>query len=447
MVKCRTSSDVPVMGMGVQPKNNKIYLSVTDPIQGCVTIPTDTYKSVTSTLGDVAVNFHKYDKPTDQLNCPEPLCITTGTLFFNFLATTGGTPTYSPTKLVFHDYESTAYFMNGVITYYLKFEDAGNFTVKTKVGDGTNSIEFNDVLTLDGATTLLIQHAMDEALGLLPNTDNGVTIEIEITPSDTSSGAQKVGISSIALATDKSDFEQNEVIVLTCIDEVDLPSEVDLSDLTCLGQFPDPESVTPELSITAQQVTGNYWKLNPLLHKLDNISSFVIESMTKTIATVSVNGTDYQGIRLLNYYADECSFVSAYLPTCEAVEGRLRYNSISNAVEPDLDTFKILTDKLSGDTFMVFNNENANMVATITFPVEKRSTTLEANTDFVDGRRVRVVVPFKFKNGYNGYYLSESAFVTSFPFGWSSTDTTPLEFTIAFKYENNHFYRIVLFED
>lgn len=448
---CRVACDIPVMGMGTQSKNNRIFVSVTDPIQGCVNIKTDTYASISSTLGTPSAAFKKFDKPVDQMNCPEPLCITTGTLDVGFV--TNEEDTLVPTTLVYNSDEAAIDYVNGVVSLYAKLYAAGSYDVAITVGEPCESSSVTLTQTIVGGESdiypkeILIQKSLDEALEVLSPTDCGMTFTIEITPNNAQSASNIVGISSLSMVKDKVDFEQNETIQITCVDELDFPNDIDLTDPTCLGQAPDETSITLEMTITAEQVTGNWMRLNSLLHKTDETKSFAVECYTKTIAQHTVNGTTIYGIRLPNFFGEECSFVSAYLPACDAIEGRLNYSSIANMTQPDFEAFKVITDEVTGDKYVIFNEAHNGYPVMGTYPIEKSAIVYEANTNFVEGRKIRILIPFELKNGYTGFIRSDNAFCTSFPFGFSSTEDTPMEFTFTFMREKDRFYHMVLLED
>lgn len=450
---CKPDCDLPVMGMGTQSKNNKIFISVTDPIQGCINIRTNAFTSLISKYGTPSTSFFKADRPKDQMNCPAPLCITTGTLKFGFvLPESGEFAADVSTSLVYESDEPAVDYINGVVSGYVTLYSSGSYTVKFLVTDQCNGnvVELSKVVSGGDSEiypkTELVQFALSEATTLLSSSDCGMKITAEFTPADAIAAGKTIGFSSLSMVKDKSDFEMNEMIAFTCVDELDFPNDVDLTDPTCLGQAPDDSSITLELTITAQQVTGNYMRLNPLLHKLDSTTAFAVDCVNKTIGKITVNGTELTGIRLPNFYQDECSYVSAYLPACDANEGRLNYSSIKNLSEPDLEAFKLVTDEVTGDKFIFFNSTYIDQSITIFYPVKKAAIKYEANTNFVEGRQIRVMVPFKFKNGWEGYIHSENAFVTSFPFGWSTTEDTPLEFTIVFMRVNNKYYDLTLLE-
>ncbi|MFV0409643.1 MAG: hypothetical protein ACK5LJ_08100 [Paracoccus sp. (in: a-proteobacteria)] len=468
MAKCRTECTVPTMGMGTQGKDAKLFISATDPIEGCVNIRTDMYTSISSDLGDVSTYFNKLARPADQLNCPAPLCNTSGTLYFGFLMEEGipadpdaeppveGTDdVFGTTTVSFHTDAAARDYAAGVINYYLVFNEAGTYEVNTKINSSCtvvpNSVEFNSTVVLGEEELfpkeVLVQYAIDEASNFLPSTDCGMDIEVAVTPTDATTAGSTVGISTLSMVDDREAFEQNETIIMTCVDEIDLPMESELTDPTCLGQAVDDTSVAPELSITAQLVTGNFFKLNPLLHKKDVTTTFDVECMTQPIEEVTVNGTTLYGIRLPNYHAEECSFLSAYLPACNATEGMLKYSSLTTLSEPEFDTFKLATDSETGETYLYFSPDYEGYEATITYPITREATIYEANTDFDEGRRIRVMIPFRYTNGYHGYIISESAYFTSFPFGWSSTENTPMEFTVSFKRSGDKFFDVVLMED
>lgn len=451
MAKCRANCDVPVMGIGTAKKNNKIFASITAPIEGCVNIRTSDYTSISSAIGSPSATFRQYRRPADQLNCPEPLCITTGTLYVNF--SQGGDPVDVAATEVTYEVENHAEdYVTGVINWYMQLMEAGTYEVTTKVQDkcGGQEVEFTDAIVGKDTDSypkyVLIQHAMDEATTVLAPTHCGMKITVSVKPALENADAE-VGISSISMVMDKSEFEANATVMMTCIDELDFPTDVDLTDLTCLGQAPDPESISMEMTVTAQQVTGNVLKLNPLLHKSDETTAFDVVCKTHKIETVTVNGVEYQGFMMAGFYAEECSFMMAYLPACDATEGMLEYNTMKNAAQPDDKAFKVLVDEETGLGYIVFNEVHAGLDAVVTYPVEKRAIVYDATDEFTEGTRIRFMAPIEFKNGYKGYVISENAFVTSFPLGWSSSEDTPMEFTITFMKEKGRFYKVVLIDE
>lgn len=466
MAQCRPNCDLPVMGMGAQSKNKKVLMSVVDPIEGCINIKTSWYDSISSSLGDVEATFNPNARPTDMLNCPEPLCITSGTLYVSFLSTpeeldpeTGDiiTPAEIGTTSVDYTIGAAAIdYVNGVLNSYVELTGPGSydvtFNINDKCTDSSSDVTYTQTVTGSEEEaypkTVQVQFPMSEAEGFLPSTDCGMRISVSITPLTEESAENPVGISSISMVKDPADYEQNDVVTVTCVDEVDFPMDVDLTDPTCLDQSPDDTSVTLELTLTAQQVTGNYMRLNSLAHLQDETEIFDVNCKTKTIAPITVNGVDLYGVRLENYDDTECSFLSAYLPACNAIEGRLAYSQLINLVEPDLEAFKIAIDSETGEAYMYFNSDFDGETVTIQFPIKRDDAIIyELNTDFVEGRRIRVVIPYEQANGYHGYIMSYDAFTTSFPFGWSSTEDTPFEFTLTFKRVNNSFGKVVMFTD
>lgn len=430
-MKCRGKCEIPFIGMNRQAKNNRLYISVIDPIEACINIRTDRYKNLTNGTA----RFMAFDRPKDQMNCPEPLCVTTGTLYVK--------PTDGETVATL-TYEREDYaidYVNGVVSYYAVLPNE-KVELTVSITDKANgaTVTFTDVYEKGAPRTVLVQHALDEANTVLPATENGLKLTVSI------KSAGEVGISSLSMVQDKADFEMNEVIAFTCIDELDFPTEVDLTDPTCLGQDIDEESISLEMTVTAQQVTGNFMRLNSLIHETNETEFFEVRCIKKAIHQVTVNGTNYQGIRLPNYYTKECGFVTAYLPACDALEGYLKLNTIANGTKPDLQSFKVLVDATTGYYYAIFADTYQDVEVTVSYPRTRSAKVYEANTDFVEGRRIRLVAPFEYKNGQKGYYMSEDAFVTSFPFGWSSSDNTPLEFNITFKKREGRFYKVIVFD-
>lgn len=451
---CTDFYDIQTMGMNAQNTNNRLYLGVTEPIVSCVNIRADKYQTLKSIGGTVLSKYDNFDRPKDQLNCPEPLCTTTGTLWFNFLTTTQSDviiPT--ATHIGYKDNASTIDYINGVINYYLVFKEKGSYEVTTRVSDNDKQViaEFKDTLILGDSEaypkTIIIQHSMDEADSLLPATENGITIDISILPLDLESAGKTVGISSISMVEDKSDYEQNDVVVITCVDTLSLPIEIDVTDPSCLGQRPDATSVAPEFTVTAGRVSGNYLKLHALLHELDTTSAFDIEVIKKKIQQYTINGKTFWAVKLIDYFDEECGFISAYLDGCDALEGKLEYNTIKNLAEADTGTFKVIVDIETQERYMIFNEDYKNKDVTITYPISRDAKKYHANTNFTEGKKIRVVIPFDYANGYSGYIVSHNAFVSSFPFGWGREET-PFEFTIKFLKDDKseNFFDVVIFD-
>lgn len=459
MAKCRPECSVPVMGMGTQNKNNKIYLSVTDPIEACVNISTRYFESIEP--AGVTTTFNMFDRPVDQLNCPKPLCITSGTLYTDFLVTEGaeeGDPaTVEPTETTYHTDAAAADYVTGAYNMYVTLTGPGTYDVTVSIQDSCsllpNATEFTQ--TVVGTESdmypkeVLVQSPLTVAEHILPSTDCGMDITVSVLPilDDGQTEVNSVGISSISMVQDVSDYRLNDVIAITCIDEVDLPMDVDLTDATCLGQAPDDTSVSLEATVTAQQISGNFFRLNPLLHKLDTVEAFSIKCDTRTISPITVNGVDLVGVRLPHYYEEECGFLSAYLPACDAVTGMLAYDSMIAWNNPDLEVFKLITDETTGESYLYFNTTHEGLEVTFTYPMRREAIRYEGTTDFVEGRQIRAIIPFSYTNGWEGYYISDNAFVSSMPFGWSTTEDTPMEFTIVFKRTGNKLFEVVLFQD
>lgn len=448
MNKCRGKCNVQLQGTKIQDKELKVYLNVSTPIQSCVKVRADRHTGVTSTVGDPEAIFKKFERPRDVLNCPEPLCNTTGTLYLGFLNET------APTSVSYKVDELLKNYHGGVVNAYFVFRDPGMYTITTTVSDNedtSNKAEFTDqIVVADNEPmpkVVVLPHSMDTSKSFLKGTDHSFTIGYTITPGDAESAKNKVGISTISMTQTKQDWENNHTVILSCIDSFDMPNTVDLADPTCFGQDINPDSVELEITLSVQQMTANYMMLNPLIHSASDEIVAKMECLGGIAEEVEVCGKKYAGVMLPGYYQDECGYTVASIEACDAADGALKFSTIKNFDEPDQQNYKLLTDTNSGKTFAVVNNDYLGAKLVVIYPKTADAEILEATTEFDDGRRTRARIPFSFTNGRSGYFEFDDIVVTKFPMGWSTSENTPSEFTMKVRKNNNKFYRVVTFTD
>lgn len=448
---CHTEVEVPTIGVGKQSKKSKIFVSVIDAIRGCIQFRTDRYSNLTGLDG--SPTFQPYNKPEDQMNCPEPLCVTSGTLQ---LSLTNG---YGyEAEATYTSQDDARDYVQGVVSYYITINHHGAYEITTKLNpNGGSEIQrTTNLVYYAGDTfpkTVLIQHPVEDFNAVLQGGATGfqTKVHVKFELEDHTTPVQ-FGLSSISLVQDRRVFDNNDVVVLTCVDDLDIPMELELNDPTCLGQDPDVESFAPELSINAQLVSGNYLKLFGLLEQTDTTTAFEIKTDRVTPESVALNRHQATqlastAVRLPNYHPEECGYLSAQAVSCDAMEGKLAYNTLerlTSNLAPE--EFMVYQDPITQDWYMVFDSMYLGVEMIITYPVRKEATVYDIKDEYPEGRRIRIMLPISYKNGRQAYLLSENAFVTSFPFGWSSTENTVLSFTVRFMKHGTSFGKIVVLE-
>lgn len=452
MNKCRGKCNIQLQGSKIQDKELKVYANVSTPIQTCVKIRADRHSGVTSDLGDPTETFKKFERPRDVLTCPEPLCNTTGTLYVGFLGSGEGPA--AGTHIKYEVEELLKDYYEGVVNAYFTFRNPGSYTIVTKVydkADPSNGVEFTDVVVIGENEPLpkfvVLPHSMDTAETKLKPSDNPFVIEYIITPNDAASAQHEVGISTISMTKTKQDWENNATVVLSCIDTFDMPNTVDLADATCFGQEINPDSVELEITLSVQQMSANYMLLNPLIHSAADEVVAKMVCLGGTAETIKCCGKEFTGMRLPGYYLEECGYTVVSIEACDAVSGALKYSTIKNFDKPDQQNYKILTDTNTGDVFAVISDDYLGEKLTVIYPRAADAEIMEATTEFDDGRRTRIRIPFSFTNGRSGYFEFDDVIITSFPLGWSTTENVASEFTIRVRKHDNVFYRVVMFTD
>lgn len=391
----------------------------------------DYYKVVDSThaLVDTTLNYNKYDKPENKLECVSfDSCLNTGGL------AVGDAANYIMFRL---PYDGTK-FSSGIVVFYVKgftgakdvtvelsntetFTNADSYTVSV-VGKGAEYVPV--VIDLSATPTAVEGNGWTAAV-----TGNYMTINV--------ADANGV-ISTIALFDSIADFEINDVVQMGCLTTIEGDDAIDAAEATCVTSAAKYDTTSPsfERTLTGRKVTENYQKLNPLIGKGDAKKAFEIHTLKFTVT----QGTGYGEVVIADMYQEECGFVTVD-SGCDLL---IRYG-LTAEVALDDDHFLVMP-QADGTTKILVNEHLVGKEVTISYPRESEVKELVADIDNVDDIRVKLYVPYTLSNGKRMAKVYENVLVTSFTDNLGE-DETEFSVTVSIqKAVDGHYYHIYEYE-
>lgn len=435
--KCGTNLTHPTFGYSRMDRNDFIYVHVKGYAEPCWSAETRNGEAAPGTV----VMFDAYDRPEDILNCVSD-CRNTGTLWVAPSGNSAGVKLSIPVN-------SLAFTPDGIITQYLKLP-AGDFNVQMIISDiddpnQNDAYVYSMTMQSDGNKVLLPMFELDNVAaatqigaGWTPSV-KGVTVTFVVTAIAPTTLNTNVGFSTLNIFESRASLVQGGTVGLTCIESFADDLSLDLGDATCISSGYDQDSVTVEKTITATLATSNFWLLNPLETKSDDVESWMPAITTITVQPHVVDGKNYGIIHISDMYQEACGWVviSSGKECDEDV-----FESIAASHAIDLNLYEFILNSTEG--YILVNEEYVGEELLITYP----KTTVAEVHDITDANllefEAEITIPIRRTDNKQERIEFSRILVTSVNRTYSSTDNTTIEigFT-ASRDRNNRFGRRV----
>ncbi|MHC5215195.1 hypothetical protein ACYSNR_00900 [Enterococcus sp. LJL128] len=438
MAKCRNDVLINKIGLKALTKLMEVDFAVLTDIDSCVRVNTKNYIDYQGTTA----TYNGYSTPDDMFNCLAEGCKTTGTL----MVTNGAGLTSGATFSVLADATD---FVAGVITYYVHFPTAGEYTLKTTISDitnqnMTNADIYSQVVTVqsEGFFPVVVDLSKvptsQEGTGW-DASESGVLIKLEATPVD-DTVIPNIGFSTIFVYDSIEDFEVNDVVKLSCLDEFSGDFTVSPRDASCFGASYDPTSITIERTITGKMATPNYWKLNPLNSRGDLTTGWIPQTVEKEVTAITIDGNDYGYVQLADMNMDECSFTLATMAdNCNVTDSMLNRVSSPVIVSVNEKQFIVLdgtTTTMVDAGKLIFHSSLVGQKVIISYPKKVDAEHYVGNENALEQRRVRMSFVNEQTDGVKLNYIYNNVLVTSFPASITNEEPS-FNFTISVQRDRN----------
>lgn len=450
MARCKGDELLAKIGINKLDKTMEVDFAVLTDLDDCIKVNAKNYVGVQNT--DTAA-YNQYSVPSDMFNCLAVGCRNTGTLQL-----TGDSAEIMSAKYFLnHDARDIA---GGAATFYLWFENAGSYEVSFSVADAadqnmTNSDTYTKDVVVTGAGFYPVVIDLSEVpasvtgTGWTP-TEAGAVFSVAIEVAGGTTGTPVTwGVSSFYFYGSTEEFEVNDVVKIACLTEISGDSTIDAVDASCWGGGYDPDSVAIEKTIVGSSVTPNYWKLNPLMMRGDKTEGWYLQSTSKEVAAVTVDGISYGYVQLPDMFVDECAFTTAAIADdCNVTDSQL--SRLSSPVPVSLNERQFLVqDGAQGSSVsgrILVHPSHVGRKIVVSYPKTASVEHYVANDENLNFRRTRMTYTVTQTDGVKNIYVFNNVLVTSFP-GTINAEETSFSFTISIQRDKdgNFFdqYRVI----
>lgn len=451
MSNCRAKALAHKISLEAVNKNLEVYCNVMKDIDSCAKINTIHYLETSGTA-----SYSRTTVPEDLLNiCQSTGCKNTGTLTVN--GTQGASAKFSSIS-------DATYYYAGLVYYYVKIENfvAGEngtpvtYKVTTKISDlkdvkQTNSDTYETTLKVsnDGFYPITIDLAKapkkSEGTGWKAST-NGTVISISVSDgSSTQSKPIVAGISSIAFFDGIDKLENNDVVVLGCLDSISGDDSFDTLEQTCKKAQLDNSSVTITKTVSATQYTPNVDLLNPMYEQSDEITGYYMYGRVFTVEKAPDN-EEYGYLHIPDAYTDECGFIYASLnDNCNITDAQMRRVNNPNLLALNELQFQVLTTKQNQNLDIVgaelyFSKELIGREVYISYPKTADDVKVAVyKTDGMNDVRFSMNYQKKYSDNTIKVVVYPNVLVTTFPDGYTK-DENQLDFEFSVQPDDDGVY-------
>ena len=381
--------------------------------------------------GDTQPSTNTYARPENKFECSRNGCVNSGTAT---LASAEQTLTYRT--------GDATEFSAGVVTFYVAPGENAPAAVTFKIGD-TQAMTNADVYTVN------ITAAMVGDDGFAP-----VVIDLSQTPSSvvgngwtaSSGGAfiqlsadKIVGFSSIAIFEALEDFELIDIIKMQCVTSAGDDMSFSTIEDTCQAVAYDSNINTLSFSLTANMVSANYFRANPMYAAGDKTEGFYTRTIKRTVEAYSYGGNNYGKITLADANQDECGRIALQIVNdCEPTI--LRLLSIPTIVNVGEEQYQVINNA-DGTTDIIVNAVHVGSELRVSYP--QTAEILEATfSNFnLEGKEGSLVWTRHLSDGSTIVDVFDNIFVTTFPRSISNTAATFSWAFSAARDADGNFYR------
>lgn len=438
MARCRDTVKIDKVAFTVVDKLFEVEFNMLTDIENCARINTSNYVSIVGTT----VDYDQYDRPEDAFNCLPNGCRNSGTLN---ISGSGD----DDLQGVFNLYYDSTQFAAGVITYYVKVDEPGTYTVTTAIKDireATASDIYTNTITAENegfypvVVDLSLPPSSTTGAGWTPTT-SGVTVTTTVTKSGgTAEDTITIGLSSYYFYNSLADFAVNEVVKLGCVEDFSGDLTIDALDATCFRSGYDATSTGWEKTITFKKWTPNYWLLNPLAMRGDATEGWLSKTDERLVECQEINGMDYGYIQVPDLQTNECGFLTiAISDQCNVSDSTLdRLNAPGLVVLGDRQYIVLdgsITTELDAGTIL-FNESMIGKTVVINYPQRQNVERFVFKDDALYQRRTRMSYKRCLTDGKEEQVVFNNVLITSYPDSLT-TDENSMDLTITIQRDLN----------
>lgn len=424
MGRCNNAAVLAKIGQKKIDNNAEISFSVRRELPDCRKI--DAKKAVGATLP-----YNRYLKPVNRFECDPVGC------------STYGTATVATAAKYFAEFDATE-FAAGVITFYAKPTE-----YPTTV---TVTVASESALTNADVYTVTLTQDMEMPDGFVP-----VLIDLSKTPTSevgtgwapSASGAyiniavdKEAGISTITVLDSIEDFETVATVKMACISSAGGSYDLSAVEEACREAELDDSLSTLSFPITCNLITPNWYLMNPMYEKGEQVEGFKPVTAKKTVEAYTVGGKDYGRVIITDAHDTECRFWAVQIADeCTPFESNLAELSIPFLADIDEGHFIVLR---GAEVSVIVNAAHVGEEVLIAYPQKADIEEFVFGTDEINSVRTSMTVPYCFEGNVEEVHVYDNVLVTGFPFGLSNS-ATEVSFTITVTKKDGKFFRVQRF--
>lgn len=399
----------------------EVTFDLQEDVDNCKRVMAKNHYAVVGTA-----KFRRFDKPESRLECNADGCRNSGTVY---VTPASGEKAAASYKLGFNAIDFAA----GIITFYVKADDAANYTVtigsdaEFKDAESYKVAVAKDALDANGyamVTVILADVPNATAGNGWTASEAGAYLKIE----DDKAG-EVLAISTISVFDSIAELTTGATVKISCLSEITNDITAEVTEETCGANTYDT-STDPslEISVTGTMVNGDIWKLNPYAKRGTVVEAFTIN--TASFTATAVDG--YATVTLADHFQDECGFVGVQIDdACDA--GKITLERVQNfgVLDPKAltsDQFMV-KDNADGSTTVYINEEYSGHKVLVSYPKKVDTEEIVITKEALGTRRVRMAYPQKMSDGTEYTMVLNNVLVTSYPGGVSS-DSNDIALTL-----------------
>lgn len=437
--------------MGKLKNEDVIYVNVMDALESCAKIDARTINTsglVGFSTDSGAAAYNAANVPEDVFGCSKNKCYNTGTFQGPIIAATGE----EDTQVIIGDFKKTMdgnLYLAGIVTAYVFLPDGdhqvsleiANYTEQAWDNASTTTVTVHATKGGDGSYLYpvvfdLTQVASSTGTGWT-NGSVGTKIRVKVDRTNLKEG-DLVGVSSFAFYESHEDLEIAKTILLTCADTFGDNQSFDVIESACNSSEYDPQSGTMTASVTANKWSKNFEYINPTFHTTEETEFGVPHIVTRKVVEGTGELAGYGVIQLSDMIEGDCGFLYIQTPGC--ANNSYELTRISSPVPvkfatADANKFQVLTSDYNGDESLgqiLVHPQWIGQELNVIYRQSHTAEIYEITNEFREFN-VRILAPFRKKDGTIEWHLYENAFMTSDANNISRSDESSKEvqFTIA----------------
>ena len=430
-MRCNNAVLLNKIGLKTLTNQTELDLRIRKDLPDCKRINTRNFSAISGTY-----TYNQFRRPNNQFECMRKGCVNTGLLQ---MAAANESVTY-------HAKYDAIDFAAGVITFYVYpgAEATYPIAVTVSVSDGdsftnadnyTVNITKNDVAP-DGFAAVVVD------LSATPTAEDGDGWQASHKGAYIRLSADKViGYSSIAIFDAMEDFELLDVVKVSCLTTAGSSADLELIEEACNSSRYNDQVTQIPFEFTGTKVTPNYWKLNPMAGKGENVTGFIITGIEETVEAYTASGKNYGRVTLPDAYQDVCGMYAIQIAdSCDVTDASMVQLSMPRLVSLNERQYQVVFNE-DGTTDIVFNAALVGMNVLISYPKETTVEERVFNPDNLGDTHVSLVWTKYQDDQIKIVDIFENVFITSFPMTITS-ESAEFAFSLAIARDSEgNFYR------